>query len=237
MRVLQVRDLCASYGQVRALRGVNIEVHSAGVVAIIGRNGAGKSTLLKAIFGEVPVTSGSIELFGHEIQNAAPNELVRLGVCFLAEDGRLFPELTVEQNLKLGAYCRSDRKRIEMDLEAVYDWFPALRENNKRMAGQLSGGQQKLLALAQTLMAQPKLLLLDEVCAGLSPAWARQVLSVLRQVRDKRDMAILLVENAFSAVLSIADQWYVMDSGKIAFCAPVAGAPRKDELLKMISWV
>lgn len=237
MRVLKVRDLCVSYGQVRALRGVNIEVHSAGVVAIIGRNGAGKSTLLKVIFGEVPVTSGSIELFGHEIQDATPNELVRLGVCFLAEDGRLFPELTVEQNLKLGAYCRGDRKRIELDLEAVYDWFPALRENNKRMAGQLSGGQQKLLALAQTLMARPKLLLLDEVCAGLSPAWARQVLSVLRQAKDRRDTAIMLVENAFSAVLSIADQWYVMDSGEIAFRAPVAGAPRKDELLKMISWV
>lgn len=235
MRVLQVRGLYVSYGQVRALRGVNIEVHSAGMVAIIGRNGAGKSTLLKAIFGEVPVTSGSIELFGHEIQDATPNELVQLGVCFLAEDGRLFPELTVEQNLKLGAYCRSDRKRIELDLEAVYDWFPALRENKKRMAGQLSGGQQKLLALAQMLMARPKLLLLDEVCAGLSPAWARQVLSVLRQLRVRRDTAILLVENASFPVLSLADQWYVMDTGEIAFCTPGAGVLSKDQLLKMIS--
>ena len=213
--LLEVEDLSAFYGRVQALRGVSLVVHPGEVVAVLGSNGTGKSTLLRTISGLLPARAGTMRMLGRPIQGLHPKVVVRLGIAHCPEGRKVFPFMTVRENLRLGAYTLGLSSRdLDHDVEAIYQFFPRLGERARQVAGTLSGGEQQMLAVGRALMARPKLLMLDEPSLGLAPLIVRDLFEIIRGI-NARGTAILLVEqNAYQA-LHLAHRGYVMETGRI----------------------
>ncbi|HUX37391.1 MAG TPA: ABC transporter ATP-binding protein [Rectinemataceae bacterium] len=213
MSMLSVTDLHVSYGGIRALRGVSLDVEQGEIVTIIGANGAGKSTLLNTVSGFLKPTQGELRFKGEKIGQKA-SKIVKAGICHVPEGRLIFANLTVEDNLKLGAYLRNDRRKIAKDLERVYGLFPRLRERMKQLSGTLSGGEQQMLAMGRALMTDGDLVLLDEPSLGLAPLLVKTVFDIILEFRDLGKTILLVEQNAFKA-LHIADRAYVLEQGRI----------------------
>ena len=212
--VLEVKDLRVSYGAIEALRGVSLEVPAGKVVALIGANGAGKTTTLRAISRMVRATAGSIRFEGQELTRLEPHEIVARGLAHAPEGRGIFLNLTVRENLEIGAFLRRDQDGIAKDLERSYELFPILRDRASQTAGTLSGGEQQMLAVARALMSRPKLLLLDEPSLGLAPQVVERIFAVLREV-NQAGVALLLVEQNAHKALQLAHRAYVLETGAV----------------------
>jgi branched-chain amino acid transport system ATP-binding protein len=207
------------------LKGLSLAVEEGQIVALLGANGAGKTTTLKAISGllkaeEGEVTDGTIEFFGTRIDGKDPEAIVRLGIFQVMEGRRVFEELTVEENLRVGAYTRHDRAAVQRDYDLVYTYFPRLRERRGQLAGYLSGGEQQMLVIGRALMARPKLMLLDEPSLGLAPLLVREIFEIVKRLNREERLTILLVEQNANIALSIADYGYVMEGGRVVLDGP-----------------
>jgi branched-chain amino acid transport system ATP-binding protein len=223
MPLLEMRGVASFYGNVQALKGVSLRVEKGEIVTLLGANGAGKSTTLRAISGLVSAAQGEIEFEGRPIHDRAPEAIVRLGIAHVPEGRRIFPGLTVTENIMLGASNRSvGRPEIMRGVEEMFGIFPDLKRLAAMLGWQLSGGQQQMLAVARGLMAKPKLLLLDEPSLGLAPVIVQQLFQTIRQIRDK-GMTILLVEQNANMALSVADRGYVLETGSLT----VEGTPKE----------
>ncbi|MBE0417603.1 MAG: ABC transporter ATP-binding protein [Coriobacteriia bacterium] len=214
--MLKVIDLHASYGAITALRGVSLEVRQGELVALLGVNGAGKSTALKSISGVLRPIQGSIRLLDEEIANKKPEVILRKGISLVPEGREIFTGLTVEENLRLGAYTSYERTRYQNDLEEVFTLFPILKERFRQAGGLLSGGEQQQLAIARALMSHPKLLMLDEPSLGLSPTLVDQIFELIHSLRE-RGITILLVEQNAERALEIVDRVYLLKTGSLEF--------------------
>lgn len=212
---LEIRDLCVSYGGIRALKGVSLSVDEGQIVTLIGANGAGKSTTLRAISGLQKAQSGSILYGGEELTNLPAKEIVRRGIIHVPEGRRVFPDMTVAENLKIGAFLRTDQAAIAQDLDYVYSLFPRLKERSWQLAGTLSGGEQQMLAVGRALMSRPKVLMMDEPSLGLAPLIVKDIFSIIRRV-NQDGITVLLIEQNANAALRIADYGYVLETGTIA---------------------
>ena len=216
--VLQIQGLNSHYGPIHALHGIDIDVRQGQLVALVGANGAGKTTLLRAISGVQPVSGGSIRFDGADITRMSADQRVRAGVCQVPEGRQVFGPMSVEDNLRLGAYTRP-KSELAGDLERVYALFPVLKEKRLLTAGMLSGGQQQMLAMARALMGHPKLLLLDEPSMGLAPLLIKEIFRIVEGLRDE-GITIFLVEQNAHAALAIADIGYVIETGAIVLSGP-----------------
>lgn len=212
---LEIRDLCVSYGGIRALKGISLSVDEGQIVTLIGANGAGKSTTLRAISGLQKAQSGSILYGGEELTNLPAKEIVRRGIIHVPEGRRVFPDMTVAENLKIGAFLRTDQAAIAQDLDYVYSLFPRLKERSWQLAGTLSGGEQQMLAVGRALMSRPKVLMMDEPSLGLAPLIVKDIFSIIRRV-NQDGITVLLIEQNANAALRIADYGYVLETGVIA---------------------
>ncbi len=213
--LLEVRNLETCYGPIQAVRGVSIDVEAGKIVTLLGANGAGKTSLLKTVSGVIDPRKGEIRLEGGRISGREPDAVVKAGVAHVPEGREVFPLLTVEENLLLGAYLRSDRDAVARDLELVYEYFPVLKERSQQAAGTLSGGQQQMLAIGRGLMGRPRVMLLDEPSLGLSPLLVREIFTILRRLNDEQGMTMVLVEQNAKIALDVADFGYVMELGRI----------------------
>ncbi len=229
--ILEVRNLHAAYGKVRALNDINIRVEPGEVVAFIGANGAGKSTTLRAISGLLAPTAGDILFNGAPIARRRPDVIVRGGIAHCPEERHVWPDLSVQDNLGLGAYICSDRSEIARRMEMVLERFPRLRERLTQFAGTLSGGEQQMLAIGRALMSAPRLLLLDEPSLGLSPLITQEVLSAIRQLRDQ-GITIVLVEQNVHNALSVASRAYVFETGRVVAQDSAQGLLNNPDLLR-----
>ena len=212
--MLKIQQLRVSYGGIQALRGIDLEVPDGKIVTLIGANGAGKSTTLRTISGLVKAESGSIQWNGEELLGKPIDKIISAGIAMSPEGRRVFADLTVLENLKLGAYLRKDKAEIEKDLKWVYELFPRLEERNWQSAGTLSGGEQQMLAMGRALMSRPKLLMLDEPSMGLAPILVEQIFDIIQDL-NRKGSTILLVEQNAQMALSVAHRGYVMETGKI----------------------
>lgn len=212
--MLRLKDVHAYYSENEALKGVSIEVRKGEIVALIGANGAGKSTTLMTISGILHPRRGSIEFMGKEIGQLPPHKIVKRGISQVPEGRRIFPNLTVIENLEIGAYQNRDKNQVSSDMERVFHYFPILKERRLQKGGTLSGGEQQMLAIGRALMARPGCLLLDEPSLGLAPILVNKILEIIREIRDE-GMTILLVEQNARAALMLADRGYVMETGRI----------------------
>ncbi|MBQ1228267.1 MAG: ABC transporter ATP-binding protein, partial [Firmicutes bacterium] len=197
--MLTIKDLHVHYGGIHALRGINLEVAEGQIISLIGANGAGKSTTLKSIMGLVNKTSGTIEWNGKDITNMATRHVVKEGIVLCPEGRRVFPDLTVEENLRIGAYLRNDKEGIQKDKEWVYELFPRMKEREWQLAGTLSGGEQQMLAVGRALMSKPKLLMLDEPSLGLAPLVIKDIFSIIKQIKEAGVNVLLIEQNAKAA--------------------------------------
>jgi len=218
--MLRLEDVSASYRGLKALQGVSLEVMEKEIVAVVGANGAGKSTLLKSIAGQV-TTEGSIKFEGAELHRVPPHRITRMGIGLVPEGRRLFPRLSVEDNLRLGAYARRGDPERFAPLELVFTLFPRLQERLKQRAETLSGGEQQMLAIGRALMTQPKLLMLDEPSQGIMPKLVDDILAAVARIRDL-GMTVLIVEQRLAETLEIADRAYVLQTGRIVLTGPAA---------------
>ena len=212
--MLKVDNLVVAYGGIEALKGVSIQVPDGKIVTLIGANGAGKSTLLRTIMGLVKPESGSIEYDGKAISGLNSQQIVQNGITLVPEGRRVFANLTVLENLKIGAYMRSDKEGIEADIKWIYDLFPRLEERSWQMAGTLSGGEQQMLAVGRALMCRPKVLMMDEPSLGLAPLVIKDIFRIIQEI-NKQGMTVLLIEQNANMALKIADIAYVLETGKI----------------------
>ncbi len=212
--MLSIKDLHVSYGGIKALRGVDVEVPDGKIVTLIGANGAGKSTLLRTISGLVKAESGSITFNGNELIGQKIDKICSTGIALSPEGRHVFADLTVLENLKIGAYLRKDRAGIESDIEKVYELFPRLKERSWQYAGTLSGGEQQMLALGRALMSRPKVLMLDEPSLGLAPLIVQQIFDIIKEI-NKTGVTILLIEQNANMALQVADVAYVLETGSI----------------------
>ena len=215
MALLTVNDLQVSYGLIRAIKGVSFEVNEGEIVALIGANGAGKTTIMHALSNLIPKESGTVHFADTDITHTPAHKLVPMGLAQVPEGRRIFQELTVAENLRLGAYTRRDKAEFNETLEKMFARFPILKERRKQVAGTLSGGEQQMLAMSRALMSHPKLLLLDEPSMGLSPLYVNTIFDMIRQINEEGTTVLLVEQNAKKA-LSIADRAYVLEIGKIA---------------------
>ncbi|OFL67551.1 ABC transporter ATP-binding protein [Facklamia sp. HMSC062C11] len=212
--MLQVTDLQVSYGMIKAIKEVSFEVKEGSIVTLIGANGAGKSTILRSLSGLIKAQAGQITYLGQDLMKKSAQEIVKAGLVQVPEGRRIFPGLSVAENLEMGAFLRKDRSAIQADLEAVYQRFPILKERNKQDAATLSGGEQQMLAMGRALMTKPKLLLLDEPSMGLAPIFINEIFNIIQDINDQGTTILLVEQNAYKA-LEIADQAYVLESGQI----------------------
>ena len=212
--MLKIQDLKVSYGGIQALRGIDLEVPDGKIVTLIGANGAGKSTTLRTITGLVKAESGSIQWNGEELLGKSIDKIVAAGIAMSPEGRRVFADLTVLENLKLGAYLRKDKAEIEKDLKWVFELFPRLEERSWQSAGTLSGGEQQMLAVGRALMAKPMVMMMDEPSLGLAPLVVKDIFSIIRRINDD-GVTVLLIEQNANAALKIADRGYVLQTGNV----------------------
>lgn len=212
--MLKIENLTVSYGGIEALKGIDLEVPDGSIVTLIGANGAGKSTTLRTIMGLVKSKSGKITYNNADITGAKSPNIVAQGITLVPEGRRVFPDLSVVENLKIGAYLRKDKDQINKDLDRVYEFFPRLKERSWQMAGTLSGGEQQMLAVGRALMSRPKIMMMDEPSLGLAPLVVKSIFSIIREI-NKDGVTILLIEQNANLALRIADWGYVLETGKI----------------------
>ena len=213
--MLTVSDLHLRYGKVNALRGVSLQVNEGEIVALIGANGAGKTTTLKAISGIIRPFAGQIRLGDSDLTRASPRDILQAGIAHCPEGRRIFPHLTVRDNLELGAYLRDDQAAVAADMERLFERFPILAERSEQVAGTLSGGEQQMLAISRALMSRPKLILFDEPSLGLAPKLVEQIFEIVAEVRAEGLTVVMVEQNAFAA-LELCDRAYVLETGTIA---------------------
>jgi branched-chain amino acid transport system ATP-binding protein len=230
--LLEVRDLHAGYGRLEILRGVSLAVETGQVVSIIGPNGAGKSTVFKALFGLLPVRQGQVRFAGEDVTNRPPAELLRRGLAYVPQGRNVFPLMSVEENLRLGAYVRPRSAELEQDVARVYDTFPMLREARRKRAADLSGGQQQMLEMGRALLLRPRLVLLDEPTLGLAPLVFREIFRIIEDLR-RAGQTILMVEQNAAKALEISDYAYVLELGQNRFEGS-GEAIRSDERIRRL---
>ncbi len=229
--MLKVKGIDVYYGAIHALKNLSLEVEEGSIVTLIGANGAGKTTTLKSISGILRPTSGSILFKGQELVKIAPEKIVALGISQVPEGRRVFQEMSVLENLEMGAYLRSDKKGIQEDMDNVFSRFPRLKERRKQSAGTLSGGEQQMLAIGRALMARPQLLLMDEPSMGLAPLLVVEIFNIIKDI-NSRGTTILLVEQNANMALSIADQAYVIETGDIVLQGAAKELMQSEEVKK-----
>lgn len=212
--MLELRNVNTFYGNIQALRDVNIRINEGEIVTLIGANGAGKSTTLMTICGGTPPRSGEVLFRGHPIHTLRPNKIVALGISQVPEGRLIFPDLTVQENLDLGAFLRNDKDNIKKDLDYIFDLFPILAQRRAQTGGTLSGGEQQMLAMGRALMSSPKIILMDEPSMGLSPLFVGEVFKIIEEIK-KSGTTVLLVEQNAKKALEVADRAYVLETGKI----------------------
>lgn len=230
--MLEISNLHVKYGAIEALKGISISVKSGQIVTMIGANGAGKSTLLRAISGLIRVASGSVLFEGTEIANMAPHKVVKAGISHAPEGRMIFANLTVRENLEMGAYPRSNKSEIASDLERVFVLFPRLKERYKQSGGTLSGGEQQMLAIGRGLMARPKMLLLDEPSLGIGPILVKAIFATIVEINKELGMTILLVEQNAHLALKIAHYGYVLETGHIILEGAAADIAKNEQVRK-----
>ncbi|MDR3641885.1 MAG: ABC transporter ATP-binding protein [Humidesulfovibrio sp.] len=213
--MLELKNIDTYYGNIQALRDVNITIKEGEIITLIGANGAGKSTTLMTICGVVPPRRGEVLFGGKSIGGLSADKVVRMGICQVPEGRLIFPDLTVQENLDMGAFLRSDKAGISRDQDQVFGLFPILLERRKQLGGTLSGGEQQMLAISRALMARPKLLLLDEPSLGLAPLIIRQIFDIIKQINRESNTTIFLVEQNANQALKVAHRGYVMENGRI----------------------
>jgi branched-chain amino acid transport system ATP-binding protein len=213
--MLEIHDLHGSYGRVKVLKGISLEIRQGEIACLIGANGAGKTTTLNTICGVIRPNGGRILYKGQEITSWSMDQIVKAGICQVPEGRKIFPTFTVLENLRVGAFSRSDRNRYREDAEAVFEQFPILKARQNQLGGKMSGGEQQMLAIGRALMSKPDLLLLDEPSLGLSPIMAKTIWKTIRAINQK-GMTILLVEQNAAAALHLSEKGYVMETGRIA---------------------
>jgi len=231
MSLLEVRDLDVFYGAVHALKGVSVRAEPGEIVTLIGANGAGKTTLLRTISGLIRPRSGTIQFQGKDITKTAPHEIVGLGISHSPEGRMVFANLSVEENLEMGAYRRKDRKTIKEDFDGMYALFPRLLERRKQSAGTLSGGEQQMLAISRAMMARPSLLILDEPSLGIAPILMREIFKTIHAINE-RGMTVLLVEQNAHMALSVAKRGYVLETGYVRLEDEAANLLKNAEVQK-----
>lgn len=214
MSMLEIKDLKVNYGGIEALKGIGFEVEAGEIVTLIGANGAGKSTTLRSIMSVVKPSGGSIFFEGEDITTMNTQKIVERGIVLVPEGRRVFPNLTVLENLRIGAYLRNDKALIEKDIKYVYSLFPRLEERHWQEAGTLSGGEQQMLAVGRALMAKPRLIMMDEPSLGLAPLVVKDIFSIIRRINDEGTTVLLIEQNA-NAALKIANRGYVMETGRV----------------------
>lgn len=213
--ILKLRNIESFYGPIMAIRGVSLDVHEGRIVSILGANGAGKTTLMKTVSGVMDPEKGQVIFDGEEIQGAEPHKIVERGIVQVPEGREVFPLLTVDENLTLGAYTAKDKAQIKRSRELVFEYFPILAERRGQEAGTLSGGQQQMLAIGRGLMTSPRIMLLDEPSLGLSPLLVQEIFGILKRLNAEQNMTMMLVEQNASAALKLAHDGYVMEVGRI----------------------
>ena len=214
--MLSIKNLSVHYGGIHALRGISLDVPAGTIVTLIGANGAGKSTTLNSIMGLVKADGGSVSWNGKEILGTSTKAIVESGIVLVPEGRRVFPNLTVDENLSLGAYARSNKDEVEADRERVYSLFPRLKERHKQKAGTFSGGEQQMLAVGRALMSKPTVMMMDEPSLGLAPLFVGMIFDIIRQI-NAAGVTVLLVKQNAKAALEVADTGYVMETGSISF--------------------
>lgn len=215
MNILDVNDLNVYYGGIHAIKNISFEIKKGEIVSLIGANGAGKTSTLHAVSGLIPIKSGEISLNGINVTNIEAHKLVSQGMAHVPEGRRIFTQLTVMENLEMGAYIRNDKSGIKSDMEEMFKLFPRLAERKKQLAGTMSGGEQQMLAMARALMSKPELLLLDEPSMGLAPLLVQEIFKIVERINKEQGVTILLVEQNANMALSIADRGYVLETGQI----------------------
>ena len=228
--MLTLEGLSARYGRIAALDSVSLTVGAAEFVCLIGANGAGKTTTLKTISGLVRAAAGRIVFDGQEIQHLAPQEILRRGIAHCPEGRRVFPHMTVEENLQMGAYVRTDAAGVTGDRDRVFGHFPILAERRRQPAGTLSGGEQQMLAVARALMSRPRLLLLDEPSLGLAPLVVREIFRIVRTINQHERVSVLLVEQNAAMALELAHHAYLLETGRVVMSGPAAELKKDDSI-------
>ena len=231
MAILEVKGLEVYYGVIQAIKGISFEVNQGEIIALIGANGAGKTTTLQTITGLIPSKAGTITYEGKDITKVPGYKLVSMGIAHVPEGRRVFAELSVLQNLKLGAYTRNDKNEMEETLKMVHERFPRLEERKNQMAGTLSGGEQQMLAMGRALMSHPKLIVMDEPSMGLSPLYVNEIFDIIQKI-NKDGVTVLLVEQNAKKALSIANRAYVLETGKIALSGDAKELMNDDSVKK-----
>lgn len=231
MAMLEIKDLEVCYGVIRAIKGVSFKVNQGEVIALIGANGAGKTTILHTITGLIPAKSGSILFEGKELTKTPAHKIVSMGMAHVPEGRRVFAQLSVLENLKLGAYTRKDKAEITKSLEMVYERFPRLEERKNQVAGTLSGGEQQMLAMGRALMSNPRIILMDEPSMGLSPLLVSEIFDIIKVISEGGTTVLLVEQNAKKA-LSIADRAYVLETGNITLSGKASDLINDDSVKK-----
>ncbi len=231
MAMLEVKDLKVSYGVIQAIKGVSFEVNKGEIIALIGANGAGKTTILQTISGLIPAKEGSIIFNGKDITKTQGFKIVSMGMAQVPEGRRVFSQLSVLQNLKMGAYTRKEKQEIESTLQMVYDRFPRLAERKNQLAGTLSGGEQQMLAMGRALMSKPDIVLMDEPSMGLSPILVNEIFDIIKEINNS-GTTILLVEQNAKKALSIANRAYVLETGNISLSGDASDLINNEDIKK-----
>lgn len=229
--MLEVKDLVVSYGAIKALKRISFEVNQGEIITLIGSNGAGKTTTLHSLSNLIRKASGSIVFEGTDITNLSADKIVEMGLIQVPEGRRVFANMSVKENLEMGAYLRKDKTQIKKDMEECYELFPRLKERLSQMAGTLSGGEQQMLAMARALMSKPKLLLLDEPSMGLAPILVDEIFDIIKKISSTGTTILLVEQNAFKA-LSIANRAYILETGSIAKTGNASDLAKDDSVIK-----
>jgi branched-chain amino acid transport system ATP-binding protein len=228
--LLTVNNIETYYGPIMAIRGISFAVPEGSIVTILGANGAGKTTILKTVSGVMDPQKGTVTFGGREIQGMDPDRVMRLGLSHVPEGREVFPFLTVRENLAMGAYTRQDAAGVAEDLEAVYGYFPVLRDRAEQRAGQLSGGEQQMLAISRALMSRPRMMLLDEPSLGLAPRLVKEIFQIIGRINKERGVTVLLVEQNANMALHTADYGYVLEVGRVVMADTCARLLQKEDI-------